>query len=115
MSAAAPLSPENEAPLAALERMLRRAGGFRLAFAVSNHPDLRERLAERVRADLPDRRIADVVLEPGRSAGVVDAIAAAAAEGPDAVFVHGLDALDPHDARARARASTSAATSCGGR
>ncbi|MEY2515959.1 MAG: hypothetical protein QOJ89_3317, partial [bacterium] len=59
-------SPENLARLAALERMLRRADGFRLAFAVANHRELRRRLVDRVRRDLPDRRIAEVTLQPGQ-------------------------------------------------
>ena len=42
-------NPANMQALAALERLLRRSDGFRLAFAVVNHPSLREPLAEAVR------------------------------------------------------------------
>ena len=97
-----PEGPENRAQLEALERMLRRADGFRLAFAVANHGELRRRLAEQVRRDLPDRRIADVRLEPGQTGGAVEAIRSAADGEADAIFVHGLDELDPLKGRAHA-------------
>jgi hypothetical protein len=97
-------SPENLARLAALERMLRRADGFRLAFAVANHRELRRRLVDRVRRDLPDRRIAEVTLQPGQPGGAVAAIRSAAEDAPDAIFVHGLEDLDSLGGRARATA-----------
>jgi tetratricopeptide (TPR) repeat protein len=106
VSATAPSTKaaDNAIELAALERMLRRANGFRVAFAVANHPHLRRRLAQRVRRDLPDRRIVEVTLdqEPG---GIVAAIDAAAANDAGAVFVHGLELLDPLGRRARATAA----------
>jgi len=106
VSATAPSTKadDNAIELAALERMLRRANGFRVAFAVANHPHLRRRLAERVRRDLPDRRIVEVRLDQEPD-GVVAAIDAAAANDADAVFVHGLELLDPLGSRARATAA----------
>ncbi|MGH3932791.1 MAG: hypothetical protein ACRDTF_22775, partial [Pseudonocardiaceae bacterium] len=47
MSEAAPTrAEENRQELAALCRMLTRASGFRLGFAVANHPSLRRRIAQ---------------------------------------------------------------------
>ncbi|MFN2629685.1 MAG: tetratricopeptide repeat protein, partial [Gaiellaceae bacterium] len=89
-------SSENLIELAALERLLARAGGFSIAFAVVNHPTLRDRLVEAVRADLPDQRIAELELDPAASGGVVRAIEQAS-HGADALFVHGLQTLAPLD------------------
>ena len=110
-----PASPENEAQLTALKRMLRRADGFRLAFAVSNHPDLRARLAERVRRDLPDRRIAQVTLEPGQSA----APSRRSGAPPGTIRTRSSSTAWTASMRAtavlgRQQGSTSAGTCCGG-
>lgn len=71
--------PHNLVELAALERMIRRSDGFRIAFAVANHPALQVRLAEEVRRDLPDVTIAEMTVEPGITGIVVAAIEGAAA------------------------------------
>jgi tetratricopeptide (TPR) repeat protein len=85
---------ENLLELAALERMIRRADGFRLAFGVANHPSLQERLVDVVKHDLQGRQIAEITLDPGAES-VVSTIERAAQGGADAVFVYGLERLSP--------------------
>jgi tetratricopeptide (TPR) repeat protein len=86
---------ENLIELAALERMLTRANGFRVAFAVVNHPALCRRLTETVHRDLEDRRFVEVTLDPDGADSVILAIEQAAASSPDGLFIFGLEALNP--------------------
>ena len=88
-------TPENRLELAALERMIRRAEGFRIAFAIVNHPPLQERLVDAVKRDLADRPIAEVTLDPTAPDGIVPAIEQAAASRAAAIFVYGLERLSP--------------------
>lgn len=88
--------PHNIIELAALQRMIQRSNGFRIAFAVASHPALQVRLADAVRRDLPDVTITEVTIEPG---AVVAAIENAARSATGAVFLLGLDRLG--SARAR--------------
>jgi tetratricopeptide (TPR) repeat protein len=85
------LSDVNRVELTALERMIIRADGFRLGLAVVNHPGLRDRIAAALRADLPDRRFAEVALDSELDGGVVQAIERAALEKPTALLVSGLE------------------------
>ncbi len=86
------LSELNRVELDALERLIRRADGFRLALAVVNHPSLRDRLAAELREDLLDCRLTEVTLEPHNGDGVVRALERAATDDPGAVLVTGLGA-----------------------
>jgi tetratricopeptide (TPR) repeat protein len=104
-SAPALRDPANARELAALERLLRRAGGFRLVFVVVNHPDLGARLAQAVREDLAGAEIAAVELSAARCDDVVELIERAASARPAAVFVTGLDRLDSDDAARRTYAA----------
>ncbi|MGH3800152.1 MAG: TIR domain-containing protein, partial [Pseudonocardiaceae bacterium] len=92
--------PDNLVELAALERMIRRSDGFRIAFAVVNHPALRDRIIRAVRRDLPDLTIAKLAV-PGAPTGIVAEIESAARPPPGAVFVFGLDELGSDQARSR--------------
>ncbi|MGH3685677.1 MAG: TIR domain-containing protein, partial [Pseudonocardiaceae bacterium] len=92
--------PDNLVELAALERMIRRSEGFRIAFAVANHPALRDKLIRAVRRDLPDLTIAELTI-PGAPTGIVTGIETAARPPPDALFVLGLDELGSDEARSR--------------
>ncbi|MGH3874897.1 MAG: TIR domain-containing protein, partial [Pseudonocardiaceae bacterium] len=93
-------NPDNLVELAALERMIRRSNGFRIAFAVANHPMVRDRIIRAARRDLPDLTIAELTI-PAGPAGIVAEIETAARSLPDAVFVFGLDELGSDQARSR--------------
>lgn len=92
--------PDNLVELAALERMIRRSDGFRIAFAVANHPALRDRLIRAVRRDLPDLTIAELTVSDAPT-GIVAEIETAARPPPGAVFVFGLDEFGSDQARSR--------------
>ena len=96
--------PDNLVELAGLERMIRRSDGFRIAFAVANHPALQERLADVARRDLPDVMITDLTVGPHDAGRIVAAIEDAAQPPVHALFVRGLGELG--SARARARVVT---------
>ena len=97
-------NPDNLVELAGLERMIRRSDGFRIAFAVANHPALQERLADVARRDLPDVMITDLTVGPHDAGRIVAAIEDAAQPPVHALFVRGLGELG--SARARARVVT---------
>ncbi len=84
--------PENLLELAALERLVRRSGGFRFAVAVVNHAGLRDRLMKAAQEDLRDLTITAV--EVGEES-LVEALEKAAAESPAAIFVTGLERAAP--------------------
>ena len=87
------LEDRNRQELEALCRMLTRAGGFRLGFAVANHPSVRERLAAEVRAVCGIEPMA-VALDPARPQGIVAQLEQAVGDArPAAMFVHGLEAM----------------------
>lgn len=90
----ASLSVENQVELRALANMLRRAGGFALAFARVNHPALKERLIAELKAELPDMEIVEFRVDPAAEAGLVEQWREAlGGRRPDALFVHGLESL----------------------
>ncbi len=91
--AVASLADDNREELEALCRMLTRASGFRLGFAVANHPSLRSRLAQDIRAACgiqPD----EVTLNPRVPEGIVAQLERAVGEKrPRALLVHGLESM----------------------
>lgn len=90
----APLSLENQVELRALANMLRRAGGFALAFARVNHPSLKERLIAELKDQLPGKDIVELRVDPASEAGLVEQWREAlGGRRPDALFVHGLESL----------------------
>ncbi|MBA2594009.1 MAG: hypothetical protein H0U97_17875, partial [Gammaproteobacteria bacterium] len=89
--AAVHLTLENRVELKRLCNLLRRAGGFALAFASVAHRRLRERIVAAIRCELPDTEIVEVVLRPGWS--IVAQLEEAADKAPGAMFVYGLESL----------------------
>jgi tetratricopeptide (TPR) repeat protein len=88
------LEDRNRQELEALCRMLTRARGFRLGFAVANHPSLRERLAAQCRAACGVEPILEVTLDPDHPQGIVAQLEQAVGEDrPAAMFVHGLQSM----------------------
>ncbi|MGH8933828.1 MAG: tetratricopeptide repeat protein, partial [Egibacteraceae bacterium] len=91
--AVSPLADDNREELEALCRMLTRASGFRLGFAVVNHPSLRGRLAQDISAACgirPD----EVTLNPGAPEGIVAQLERAVGQNhPRALLVHGLESM----------------------
>ena len=75
--------PDNLATLAALERMIRRSDGFRIAFAVTNHPALRDKLIRAARRDLPDLTITELTVTdaPAEIVTEIETAAATATSG----------------------------------
>ncbi|MGH8887395.1 MAG: hypothetical protein ACRDYX_19965, partial [Egibacteraceae bacterium] len=87
------LEDRNRQELEALCRMLTRARGFRLGFAVANHPSVRERLVAQCRAACGIEPM-EVTLDPARPQGVVAQLEQAVGDvRPAAMFVHGLESM----------------------
>jgi tetratricopeptide (TPR) repeat protein len=85
-------SPEDQDELRAMFRMLRRARGFVLAFAIVNHPSLRDELIASCLES--DDAILDVRLDPGTLQGVVVQLDKAVGPArPKALMVSGLETL----------------------
>ncbi|HET7510014.1 MAG TPA: hypothetical protein VFJ65_07180, partial [Solirubrobacterales bacterium] len=83
----------NRAELDAMERMIRRANGFRLGLAIVNHPDLRERLISTLRDDLSSDQVATIDVDPSSETGIVGAIEDAASRDAAVILVSGLERL----------------------
>ena len=94
MNAAAPTpADENRHELAALCRMLTRASGFRLGFAVANHPTLRRRIAQDC-AQACGLHPREVTLDGQAPEGIVAQLERAVGDDqPAALFVYGLESL----------------------
>lgn len=90
-TAAVDLTLENRVELRRLCNLLRRAGGFTLAFASVAHRRLRERLVAAIQSELPETEIVEVALKP--TASVVAQLEAAAGRAPGAMFIYGLETL----------------------
>ncbi|MGH8478073.1 MAG: tetratricopeptide repeat protein [Gammaproteobacteria bacterium] len=90
-AAAVDLTLQNRVELKRLCNLLRRAGGFALAFASVAHRRLRERLVAAIRSELPDTEIVEVTLQPGSS--IVAQLETASGRAPGAMFVFGLETL----------------------
>jgi hypothetical protein len=87
-----PLAVDHEVELRRLTNMLRLAGSGALAFARVNHPSLRDRLVEQLRASMPDRAFLVVTLDARSPMGIVNQLREAVGPAcPDALFVFGLD------------------------
>ncbi len=91
MTAVTALTLDNRVELKRICNLLRRAGGFALAFASVAHRGLRERLTAAIRSELPDTEIVEVALKPGSS--IVSQLEAASGRACGAMFVYGLETL----------------------
>nr|MDQ3763060.1 tetratricopeptide repeat protein [Actinomycetota bacterium] len=87
------LAEENRQELEALCRMLTRASGFRLGFAVANHPTLRSRIAQDCERTC-GLRPWEVTLDGRVPKGIVAQLERAVGEDqPVALFVYGLESM----------------------
>ena len=84
---------ENRQELAALCRMLTRASGFRLGFAIANHPSVRNRIALDCERSC-GLRPREVTLDERAPEGIVAQLERAVGDDqPAALFVYGLESM----------------------